>query len=124
MHVLRQAVHGCVRLTGQHRLRLCFGLRSDVWETFQKRFEIPQIFEFYVATEANFSLYNCEGKPGAIRRIPPFLAHRFPVVLVEVDIDTGDPVRNEEGFCRPCAANRVGEAISQIRGRLAPGKPV
>jgi fatty-acyl-CoA synthase len=100
----------------QHSLRLCCGngLRSDVWETFRKRFQIPQILEFYAATEANFSLYNCEGKPGAIGRIPPFLAHRFPVALVELDIDTGDPVRNEEGFCTPCAANCVGEAIGQI----------
>ena len=54
------------------------------------------------------------GTPGGIGRIPPFLAHRFQVALVELDIDTGDPVRNEEGFCVPCAANCVGEAISQI----------
>jgi fatty-acyl-CoA synthase len=108
----------------QHSLRVCCGngLRSDVWETFQGRFEIPQILEFYAATEANFSLYNCEGKPGAIGRIPPFLAHRFPVALVELDVDTGDPVRNEEGFCMPCAANCVGEAISQIfDGASRPG---
>lgn len=100
----------------QHRLRVCCGngLRSDVWEIFQERFQIPQILEYYAATEANFSLYNCEGKPGAIGRIPPFLAHRFPVALVELDIDTGDPVRNEEGFCMPCPANCAGEAISQI----------
>jgi hypothetical protein len=59
----------------QHRLRLCCGngLRSDVWIGFQGRFQIPKIFEFYAATEANFSLYNSEGKPGAIGRIPPFL---------------------------------------------------
>src|SRR5262249_11951134 len=100
----------------QHQLRLCCGngLRGDVWETFQRRFQIPQILEFYAATEANFSLYNCEGKPGAIGRIPPFLAHRFPVALIEFDTDTGDPVRNEEGFCNRCLPNRVGEAISQI----------
>jgi fatty-acyl-CoA synthase len=100
----------------QHRLRLCCGngLRSDVWETFQGRFQVPKILEFYAATEANFSLYNCEEKPGAIGRIPPFLAHRFPVALVELDIDTGDPVRNDESFCTPCAPNCVGEAISQV----------
>jgi fatty-acyl-CoA synthase len=100
----------------EHRLRLGCGngLRRDVWEAFQRRFQIPQILEFYAATEANFSLYNCEGKPGAIGRIPPFLAHRFPVALVEFDIDTGEPVRNEEGFCIRCPPNRAGEAIGQI----------
>ena len=53
------------------------GCRPDVWDEFQRRFHIPQILEFYAATEGNFSLYNCEGKPGAIGRIPSFLAHRI-----------------------------------------------
>src|SRR6185437_4438941 len=45
----------------QHALRLCCGngLRRDVWLAFQERFRIPQILEYYAATEANFSLYNC-----------------------------------------------------------------
>src|SRR5579863_3696530 len=100
----------------EHRLRLCCGngLRPDVWEEFQRRFRIPKILEFYAATESNFSLYNCEGKPGAIGRIPPFLAHRLPVELVKFDIKTGDPIRNEEGFCIRCSANEVGEAIGKI----------
>ena len=64
----------------RHRLRLVCGngLRGDIWEAFQARFAIPRILEFYAATEGNFSLYNVEGKPGAIGRIPPLLAHRFP----------------------------------------------
>jgi fatty-acyl-CoA synthase len=100
----------------QHHVRLCCGngLRPDVWDVFRRRFHIPQILEFYAATEGNFSLYNCEGKPGAIGRVPSFLAHRFPVALVEFDMDTGEPVRNEEGFCIRCSANQVGEAIGKI----------
>ncbi len=43
------------------------------------------ILEFYAATEGNFSLYNVEGKAGAIGRVPPFLAHRFPLALVKFD---------------------------------------
>ena len=64
-----------------HRIRLCCGngLRPDVWEAFKQRFRIPQILEFYAATEGNFSLYNCDEEPGAIGRIPGFLAHRFHV---------------------------------------------
>ena len=56
-----------------HKLRLAVGngLSGDVWEAFQSRFAIPQILEFYAATEGNFSLYNAEGRPGAIGRIPP-----------------------------------------------------
>jgi fatty-acyl-CoA synthase len=99
-----------------HRLRLCCGngLRPDIWREFQRRFQIPEILEFYAATEGNFSLFNCEGKPGAIGRVPPFLAHRFPVALIKFDFETGEPVRTEEGFCIRCSANEVGEAIGQI----------
>jgi fatty-acyl-CoA synthase len=61
-----------------------------------------------------FWLYNCEGEPGSIGRIPPFLAHRFPVALVKFDVETGEPVRNGDGFCVRCAPDEVGEAISKI----------
>jgi fatty-acyl-CoA synthase len=99
-----------------HRIRLCCGngLRADIWHMFQSRFHIPRILEFYAATEGNFSLYNCEGKPGAIGRIPSFLAHRFPVALVKLDCDAGEPVRDDDGFCIHCSANEAGEAIGEI----------
>jgi fatty-acyl-CoA synthase len=101
---------------GKHRLRLACGngLRGDIWQEFQTRFSIPQILEFYAATEGNFSLYNVEGKPGAIGRIPPLLAHRFPAAIVRVDAETGAPVRNAEGLCVACASGEVGEAIGRI----------
>ena len=90
------------------------GLRPDVWDEFQRRFRIPRILEFYASTEGNVSLFNIEGKPGAIGRIPSFLAHRVPVTLVKLDVDTGEPVRNEAGFCLRCAPNEVGEAIGKV----------
>jgi fatty-acyl-CoA synthase len=100
----------------RHRLRLACGngLRGDVWEAFQARFAIPQILEFYAATEGNFSLYNVEGRPGAIGRIPPLLAHRFPAAIVRLDMDAGIPVRNQDGLCIPCARGEAGEAIGRI----------
>jgi fatty-acyl-CoA synthase len=99
-----------------HRLRLACGngLRGDVWEAFQARFAIPQILEFYAATEGNFSLYNVEGRPGAIGRIPPLLAHRFPAAIVRVEGETGAPIRTENGLCIACARGEVGEAIGRI----------
>jgi fatty-acyl-CoA synthase len=100
----------------QHKLRLCCGngLRGDVWEGFQSRFGIGQILEFYAATEGSVSLYNCEGKPGAIGRVPAFLAHRFPVSLVKYDVDTGEVMRDAAGFCIRCAPGETGEAIGKI----------
>ncbi len=102
----------------QHRLRLACGngLRAEVWSEFQKRFHVPQILEYYAATEGNFSLYNCEGQPGAIGRIPPFLAHRVPVALVRFDADSGAPARDPYGRCMRCAPGEPGEAIGQILG--------
>jgi fatty-acyl-CoA synthase len=99
-----------------HRLRMCCGngLRGDVWELFQERFAIPRILEFYAATEGNFSLYNVEGKPGAIGRIPSFLAHRFPAAIVRFDVDQGLPLRTADGLCIRCDEGEAGEAIGRI----------
>ena len=100
----------------RHRLRLACGngLRGDIWEDFQARFGIPRILEFYAATEGNFSLFNVEGKPGAIGRIPPLLAHRFPAAIVKVDAATGAPLRNADGLCVASSRGEVGEAIGRI----------
>jgi fatty-acyl-CoA synthase len=100
----------------QHRLRMACGngLRGDIWESFQARFAIPRILEFYAATEGNFSLYNVEGKVGAIGRIPPLLAHRFPAAIVKVDAERGVPLRDESGLCVACGRGEVGEAIGRI----------
>src|SRR3989475_188495 len=90
------------------------GLRPDVWDEFKRRFRIPQILEFYAATEGNVSMFNIEGKPGAIGRIPPFLAHRFPATLVKFDVERGEPVRTEQGLCIRCGPTEIGEAIGKI----------
>ena len=101
-----------------HRLRLACGngLSAEIWEPFQQRFGIPRILEFYAATEGNFSLYNAEGRPGAIGRIPGFLRHRFGVALVRRGED-GEPLRDANGFCLRVATGEAGEAI----GRIAAG---
>jgi fatty-acyl-CoA synthase len=99
-----------------HHLRLCCGngLRTEVWGPFQQRFHIPRILEYYAATEANFSLYNCEGRIGAVGRIPPFLRHRLPVALIRIDADSGNPIRDPAGRCLRCAVGEAGEAIGQV----------
>src|SRR5262249_23805528 len=104
-----------------HRIRLACGngLRADVWETFKRRFAIPHVLEFYAATEGNLSLYNVEDKPGAIGRVPPFLAHRFPAAIVKFDVARGEPLRDIEGRCVRCAADEVGEAIGRIEAETA-----
>ncbi len=107
-----------------HRLRLACGngLSSEVWNRFQDRFAIPRILEFYAATEGPFSLFNVEGRPGAVGRVPAFLAHRFPAAIVRYDTDRGAPVRDADGRCVRCAPGEPGEAIGRISGRSGAGR--
>ncbi|MGC2601484.1 MAG: long-chain-acyl-CoA synthetase [Rhodomicrobium sp.] len=106
-----------------HNLRLCCGngLGGDIWPEFKSRFQIPHILEFFAATEANFSLYNMDEEPGALGRIPPFLAHRFPIKLIKMDADALQPVRNDEGLCIQAASNEPGEAIFRIAQEAGSG---
>ncbi len=100
----------------EHRLRLACGngLQREPWLAFAERFAVKQILEFYAATEGGVSLYNCEGKPGAIGRVPPFLAQRFPVAIIRCDAETAMPLRDEAGRCIPCAPDEAGEAIGRV----------
>jgi fatty-acyl-CoA synthase len=99
-----------------HRLRLCCGngLRADIWTEFKERFKIPQIIEFYAASEGTFSLFNIEDEPGAIGHVPPFLAPRFPATIVRYDVEQEQPYRDEQGRCIRCRTNEIGEALGRI----------
>jgi fatty-acyl-CoA synthase len=100
----------------RHRIRVACGngLSADVWRDFQERFQIPRILEFYASTEGGLSLFNAEGKPGAIGRVPPYLAHRFSPALVKFDSEAGEPLRNDRGMCVPCEPNEPGEALARV----------
>jgi fatty-acyl-CoA synthase len=99
-----------------HHLRLACGngLRADVWPEFKRRFRIPQIIEFYAATEGNVSLFNFEGKEGAIGRLPWYIAARFPTKIVRFDVERQQPVRDDRGFCIECRTDEPGEVIGKI----------
>jgi fatty-acyl-CoA synthase len=99
-----------------HKLRLAFGngLRPDVWSDFQKRFAIPDILEFYGSTEGNVSVFNFDGKPGAIGRVPGFLKKQINFRLVRFDMEAEEPVRGADGLCQLARAGEVGEALGMI----------
>jgi fatty-acyl-CoA synthase len=100
-----------------HRLRLAFGngLRPDVWTEFQERFAVGEVLEFYGSTEGNVSMFNFDGQPGAIGRVPPYLRGNFSVRLVKFDIEAELPVRGEDGLCMEAPAGEPGEAIGLIK---------
>ena len=100
----------------EHRIRLACGngLAPEIWNAFKDRFRIPQILEFYAATEGSVSLFNVQGKRGAIGHIPPYLSHRFSPALISIDVETGEPARSKQGFCIACAPNQAGEALGKV----------
>ena len=99
-----------------HRIRLICGngLRPDVWTPFVSRFGIPEVREFYAATEGNVVLFNLDSRPGSVGRIPKWAEKRFVVKIVRFDVERGEPIRGPDGFCQPCAPDEVGEILGQI----------
>jgi|CXWL01.1.fsa_nt_gi fatty-acyl-CoA synthase len=113
-YLVNQPPHPKERL---HRLRLGFGngLRPEVWTEFQTRFNVPRILEFYGSTEGNVSLFNFDGKPGAVGRVPHYLRGNFKVRLVQFDIESEAPVRGPDGLCLAAPVGEAGEAIGLIK---------
>src|SRR5690606_34905123 len=74
----------------RHKIRLVFGngLRPDVWAVLKTRFRIPEVLEFYGATEGNVSMFNFDGRLGAIGRSPKWLRSKFSMRLVQFDVET------------------------------------
>jgi fatty-acyl-CoA synthase len=99
-----------------HRLRLAFGngLGRDVWASLEERFAVPRILEFYGSTEGNVSLFNFDGRQGALGRVAPYLRPLFKVELVRFDPETQAPVRGPDGFCIRAAPGEVGECVGAI----------
>ncbi len=108
----------------RHRLRLACGngLAPAIWTQFQDRFAIPHILEFYASTEGNVSLFNVEGRPGAVGHVPRYLAHRFAPPLVQSDPETHEPVRGSDGFCIRCEQGRTGEALGRYHAGQSSGR--
>lgn len=104
------------RFEHDHKLRAITGngLRPEIWTTFQQRFAIPKIVEFYGATEGNVSMLNYDGKVGAVGRVPGYMRAIMQTRIVKFDIEREEPVRGADGFCIECDNDEVGEVIGKI----------
>jgi acyl-CoA synthetase (AMP-forming)/AMP-acid ligase II len=110
----------------KHNLRIAFGngMRPESWIPFQKRFRIPEIGEFYAATEGNQQFMNHTktidfvnfpgaGACGHIDMATKML--RGDVVLIEHDTATEMPVRDSKtGLCILCPRGKAGELVGLI----------
>ncbi|KAF4552985.1 AMP-binding enzyme-like protein 10 [Elsinoe fawcettii] len=96
------------------------GIRPDVWRRFKERFAIPQIAEFYGATESPASTFiksrNLFGE-GAIGRKGLLLSTLLggQTILVKHDVETGEPLRSPAtGLCLKAATNEPGELLGWL----------
>ncbi|NWV01981.1 S27A1 protein, partial [Upupa epops] len=101
---------------GRHCVRLAVGngLRPTIWEEFTRRFRIPQIGEFYGATECNCSIANLDGKVGACGFNSRILPNVYPIRLVKVNEETMELIRDARGLCIPCRPGEPGLLVGQI----------
>ena len=62
-------------IDGVHKLRVAVGngLRADIWEQFKNRFKIPNICEFFGATEGTIATMNLSNRKGACGRFSPLI---------------------------------------------------
>merc|ERR1719230_1247822 len=104
-----------------HKLRVAFGngLRPEIWDQFQRRFNVPEILEFYGATEGAGILVNyCknyEGQ-GAVGWQGPIQKMIFPTKIVKFDVEKDVPYRDPQtGFCVECPVNEPGELLNPIK---------
>nr|QKO28391.1 long-chain fatty acid transport protein 4 [Ctenopharyngodon idella] len=100
----------------QHKVRMALGngLRQSIWEEFTNRFNIPQIAEFYGATECNCSLGNFDNKTGACGFNSRILPYFYPIRLVKVDEETMELIRGPDGVCIPCGPGEPGQLVGRI----------
>ena len=103
-----------------HRLRVAVGngLRPEIWNEFQRRNNIPEIGEFYGATEGNAFLFNhCKDYigQGAVGKAGPLLQMLKPTYVVKFDIESEEPIRDPKtGFCIEITDGSAGELVSPI----------
>lgn len=47
-------------------------------------------------------LVNIDNRVGAVGFVPKYASALYPVALLRVNEETGEPIRGPNGFCIPC----------------------
>ena len=84
------------------------GLRPDLWDQFEQRFNIHNIAEFYGASENNLVFINGFGQ----RKTAGFCPLSF--AIVDFDAEQERPCRGADGFMRKVARGGTGLLITEI----------
>ncbi|MGB0920373.1 MAG: long-chain-acyl-CoA synthetase [Alphaproteobacteria bacterium] len=99
---------------GDNPMRAMIGssIGMDLWQGFKDRFQIDHIYEGWGATEANTGMTNVDEKIGAVGRVP--FKEMSNIRVVKYDMETGEHVRDENGFLIETDDDEVGEVIARI----------
>lgn len=103
-----------------HNLRMIFGngLRPQIWRDFVARFNIPQVVEFYGATEGNANIVNIDNTIGAIGFMSRIIPSVYPISIIKVNAE-GEPIRDSKGLCQVCGPDEPGVFV----GKIIPNNP-
>ncbi|ESO92526.1 hypothetical protein LOTGIDRAFT_216606 [Lottia gigantea] len=103
-----------------HKIRVAVGngLRQDIWQEFQQRFQIPQILEFYAATESPIAFQNIFNKVGSCGRCSPLLRKLNKVIFIKFDPSTQQPLRNSNGQCILLDKDGEGLMLAPAKGSI------
>lgn len=104
-----------------HKVQMAWGngMRPDVWEPFRQRFNIPIIHELYAATDGLGFMFNSNAGPftanciGLRGLIWKFLMGNQQV-MVKMDIDTEEIMRDKNGFAIRCDVNEPGQVLHRL----------
>lgn len=88
------------------------GLRSDVWAPFRDRFNIPQIFEIYAASEANTIFLNALNLDETVGICPT------PHAIVRYDLERGEVMRDANGYLMHAAVGEPGLLLGKVTERF------
>ncbi|GBP23085.1 Long-chain fatty acid transport protein 1 [Eumeta japonica] len=105
----------------QHCVRAVFGngMRPQIWTEFVNRFNIKTVGEFYGATEGNANIINVDGTVGAIGFVSRIIPKVYPIAIIKVDQETGEPIRDSMGLCQLAKPQEPGVFI----GKISPNNP-
>ncbi len=89
------------------------GLRAELWDDFQQRFNVPRICELYGASEGNVGFVNVFN----LKRTVGFSPMTYAIVRFDYEQET--PLRDAQGRLQKVAKNEVGLLLTEV-SRKAP----
>lgn len=94
----------------QHRIRKIVGngLRPDIWKAFKQRFNIPEVYELYGASDSFVSFTNVFNLDCTIGLC------RADYAIVQYDVDQDEPYRNEAGFMEKVSPGEAGLLLGRL----------